>query len=754
MVTKPICVLILYLAVVWSARHSCPQWCDVLSQCIGSDTALCTCCGSSKTQRKPVVFCSQEQDCSFYGDCCNSSTTLSPLSSGLHPKWTCTSTRLDSDPYVLMVAHCSQQWAGLSTRHKCANATLSPVTSNTTRVTYSNQYCAICNGERPNDLFFWRQNYICSRSSANFTQYENATIVDLVRMCQFQGYALPKCAGCVTRSCDPRVIRTCPEGYADDTTALGCQSYSCPVVWEGNVYVNVDCAFCNGAPSSLPRDACAKNYSFNDIELFKAIYFGTDPVVKNRPIAPVTFSLLLDLQNSAYLLTGSDSSDSSLGGDLSSLCGAGQVFVPPSTPDMELGYCQDQVCLPGEVRVGTDCLAMECPGFNTSAMSEIAGGDDMSAACFNKSTNVTCIQLHANDTHLASIVQHYGPLDRLEDGYVGTSQSGDVYKFNSTFYYCSNYSALRGPAYADSLGLVVLTYVGGAGSIIGCVLLLVTYSLFRELRTLPGKLLMNLAAAILASDVTLIGLLTLSAHIASKEYCTTVAIILHFTFLSRFSWMSVIAFHLLSVFSKPFSPQYLSQSHKLQVERKVLLCALASGWLLPLLIVVACVSLHFSADVIGYGENARCWIAQRDALIGGFIVPAYLSVLFNIVCFAVVCWSIFCATHRHKAHTRTQASHVRVYISLGVLMGLTWPSGFVAMLVNSVVPWYFFVALNSTQGLLLSIMFVCTKRNAGLYRSLCMGVGVGKTHHSAVMTGVSTTSLAIIKAPDSSSVSN
>ena len=136
---------------------------------------------------------------------------------------------------------------------------------------------------------------------------------------------------------------------------------------------------------------------------------------------------------------------------------------------------------------------------------------------------------------------------------------------------------------------------------------------------------------------------------------------------------------------------------------------------------VVCIALNFSVDLIGYGKNSRCWITIRGALIGGFIVPVYLSVLFNTVCFVVTCWSIFCSTLKHKTLTDEGKSHVRVYISLGILMGLTWLFGFIALSVNSVVPWYFFVALNSTQGLLLRITFLCTKRNASLYSSLCRG---------------------------------
>ena len=47
--------------------------------------------------------------------------------------------------------------------------------------------------------------------------------------------------------------------------------------------------------------------------------------------------------------------------------------------------------------------------------------------------------------------------------------------------------------------LSVLTYVGCSLSIVGCAAVLITYSLFKELRTLPGQILMNLVSTILAT---------------------------------------------------------------------------------------------------------------------------------------------------------------------------------------------------------------------------------------------------------------
>ena len=53
-------------------------------------------------------------------------------------------------------------------------------------------------------------------------------------------------------------------------------------------------------------------------------------------------------------------------------------------------------------------------------------------------------------------------------------------------------------------GYLELTYVGCSLSAIGCILVLITYGLFKDLRTLPTKILMNLALAILAVNALLI----------------------------------------------------------------------------------------------------------------------------------------------------------------------------------------------------------------------------------------------------------
>ena len=83
-------------------------------------------------------------------------------------------------------------------------------------------------------------------------------------------------------------------------------------------------------------------------------------------------------------------------------------------------------------------------------------------------------------------------------------------------------------------GYLELTYAGCSLSAIGCILMLITYGLFKDLQSLPTKILMNLAFAILAVNLLFLIGGPVSLHFPLIEICTTIAICLHFFFLAQF----------------------------------------------------------------------------------------------------------------------------------------------------------------------------------------------------------------------------
>ena len=79
--------------------------------------------------------------------------------------------------------------------------------------------------------------------------------------------------------------------------------------------------------------------------------------------------------------------------------------------------------------------------------------------------------------------------------------------------------------------------------------LLKTYGIFNELRTLPGLNLMNLAISMMLSHlIWLIG----TAKFQETKTCERFGVIEHFLFLVTFVALSVISYHSCVVFSQPF----------------------------------------------------------------------------------------------------------------------------------------------------------------------------------------------------------
>ena len=55
------------------------------------------------------------------------------------------------------------------------------------------------------------------------------------------------------------------------------------------------------------------------------------------------------------------------------------------------------------------------------------------------------------------------------------------------------------------------------------------------------------------------------------------------------------------------------------------------------------------------------------------------------------------------------------YVKLPVLLGLSWVMGFIGSQWNNEVMWVIFDVTNASQGILLFLVFISSKRNRGLY---------------------------------------
>ena len=158
--------------------------------------------------------------------------------------------------------------------------------------------------------------------------------------------------------------------------------------------------------------------------------------------------------------------------------------------------------------------------------------------------NCSSIQLNSSDTVLLPNGTLWVPL--YARGYNRT----DYFLNGSNVLLCtdfaSNYSkkeTISKWSYVVS-PLQILTYAGCSVSVLSLLILLVVYSVFKELRTLPGKNLINMSFAMIFYHISLFvaGLRNIQA------LCTGIAILLHYFLLCSFAWMSVMAFDVTKTF--------------------------------------------------------------------------------------------------------------------------------------------------------------------------------------------------------------
>ncbi|KAK3729999.1 hypothetical protein QZH41_000961 [Actinostola sp. cb2023] len=261
--------------------------------------------------------------------------------------------------------------------------------------------------------------------------------------------------------------------------------------------------------------------------------------------------------------------------------------------------------------------------------------------------------------------------------------------------------------------LVVLTYVCMVISIIALVFVLVTYTLFTELRTSPGINLMNLSVSILLAQLLwILG----SGQTDTPIACTVIAVLLHYFFLVSFVWTSIIVFDTWRAFTVKGRRSLADSKHNRLVH---CLRYMAVGWLSVMVYVAICVAIDQSdAVTIGYQSSKACWMANPWGILFSFAVPVALILMFNIVMYALTIKAIHVTTAQARVATdhKDRRQTLGIYIRIGSLMGFTWIFGFAAPFGWHFL-WYPFVVLNCLQGAYIAMAFGLNQRARYLYQN-------------------------------------
>ncbi len=263
----------------------------------------------------------------------------------------------------------------------------------------------------------------------------------------------------------------------------------------------------------------------------------------------------------------------------------------------------------------------------------------------------------------------------------------------------------------------IIAYVGSSLSLIGCALVLSTFILFKELRTLSTKILVNIVISIIMTDFLV--MLTASRAINSSEFCQIVAILLHFAVLFQFMWMTAMAVEMTHTFYLAYRVVRVQPE---KAQQKFIAYSITC-WTVPLLIVGTSVIIdNTTTNLVNYGysvntEERSCWINHFYSAIIAYVVPISLLTFIQIVLFLVV-GLLLCALRTRESVGERNTPYFRILFVLFFSTNMVWIVGFVALLIRNVWAWYPFIILFSIQGMVIFIGFFGTKKVLNLYLSI------------------------------------
>ncbi|XP_045164914.2 uncharacterized protein LOC123528907 isoform X2 [Mercenaria mercenaria] len=274
-------------------------------------------------------------------------------------------------------------------------------------------------------------------------------------------------------------------------------------------------------------------------------------------------------------------------------------------------------------------------------------------------------------------------------------------------YHLTSFAILLDPSPDHALSaeheqiLTYISYIGCGISMLGLILTLITYSIFRCLnREKSGKILMNLCASMLLLNAFFFLGSETSLSLSGDGMCKAAAILLHYFLLTTLTWMLVEAINmyqaLITVFTK-YSGFFMLKR-----------CIFA--WGAPALIVIATVAI----SVDNYKTTTElCFLSQGNPLAFyiALLGPACLILLINFAVFIMVSRVIlkpkFHGQVGRNASDSVTPAQIRGAFTVMTLLGVTWVFGPFAINEAKVVVNYIFTVLNSLQGFLIFVFRCC-----------------------------------------------
>ena len=643
-------------------------------------------------------FCRcDKQLCTLFGDCCAESQ-YKHNTTGL--EFACVSTSVLNEERSLkaaayfMIASCPKSQSvreltnGVANLCEAQSLSSPPISDNRTGLVYRNKYCAQCHGVPDREQISWPSEWRCDNSILDMFIEGNKTVDAglLLSYCKVLLFVQPVkvhlSLPLLPRRCDARVTYTCQPPPGTDTSTA---EYRALTELCRDELVNVRITE-SSSTTLYKNEFCALCSTFGqDLKILCPLEPDILPGGGDAPV-PNTFTILLDVTGSGKVVIASE--DIVVTSAVEQSCGEGQVF------DIYSNVCREALCLPGYTYNGTTCLLL--------------------------SQNCTLIALNATEYETINIQTIFWIAIQQNVSVQGYTSEGNPLVctgFTSDFNTTVNETITR-PLYGYPPAFAILSYLGLSVDVVAATILLFTYAAFAEMQTFYGKLFINFVLVLLLGDLAF--LLGSAVYAVSLEdvVCQVVAILLHYLFLARFVWMSLLSLNVARHF-------YHAMKFIVNEEREswhYLILYMAAGWLSPLLVLIVTVPVNYSIPrSVGYGEEGLCWMDETLPIILSFTVPLTICILFTTGAFGFICIILLKLSRSKESKDlrhRTASRNCRVLIAVFCITGATWVFGFLATIDSALSwAWYLFIILNTTQAVFLALAYVCTAKVLRLYHT-------------------------------------
>ncbi|XP_066284166.1 uncharacterized protein [Branchiostoma lanceolatum] len=643
-----------YCNVMECAEPTSPDFMG--QECKGAFT-----CERRQDSKVPPCFC--DDDCSFFGDCCEDvevDTSAQQPPDYHQLQWECVPGYVDWPSYWV-VADCPAEWTDDVTRDQCLKQVdpfslgdtvyrlpVAVVDDGPHNITYRNMFCALCNNVTMSEASIWMPKPVCSgqlipSAQTSVGAQENINILRTLSFEEVEG-----CFGANKLEFQIPIARHClsPEAIVSNANCdvAACMSYSYPVSSRYKTYRNLHCALCDGlsltATTNLKcgnapgRVTAGPDVDPELMSLTRLFNFDVDESGENSPNQCPSDTVYDPFVETCRRFS---SASSSLGSSNKTI-----LFQNCSEPAVTFTADEFHVLPNGSVHLlssNVSCPAEQVAILNTTA--SICG---------------ECILQHFSNNTQTTISR-----DPVQ-GWL-------------------------------TLGLVIVSAVAVAGFVVHTV-----WS--GQWEKVPEKLKVQMMVCMVLAEVMFV----VRLYVPPGPACAAYAILLHYLFLAAFTSMNALAVDLFLTFRDDF-------------ERAATYKYFLYTWLMPVPVVVTAVIVEFCSSVrVGYGEN--CWIGNPIGSLVAFGVPVLCALLVNTVLTTFVLLTIRKSFQiADAAKSRSNISKAWVYLRISFLTGFTWILGFIYPYVNSRVLDYIFIVLNASQGLLLTVALTMTSKVVQKWKS-------------------------------------